>query len=528
MTRAVGVLLRAFARARLTDEAFRARHRVLRIILWLQLPILALVAILIADGSGPDLTMPGMDHTMGGEWVVRSMAVAMTACAVASMVVRSRRTAAAVVSLGLLLSSALLVSIGGGRTDLHFGFFLMVGLISLYQDWVPLLMAVLLVTAEHLVMGELAPAMLYSDGRAQADPVPYALLHAGFVLGTCAVQVAYWGFVDKADQETDRVRAEAEQTLRRTAERFEALVQDSTDVILVVGTDGHITSASTAVQRIMGYLQTDLIGTRYRELIHPDDHADLDFDKAAEVRVRHADGGWHWHDVNARDLSGNPAVAGFVVNHRDVSERRTFQERLVYEASHDALTALANRAELLRVLEHQLGAATSGVAVLYLDLDGFKQINDTYGHEAGDALLVSVAGSMQRSVLGADTAGRLGGDEFGVVLTQVRSAEDAIAVARRILADLARPVPFHGGALQPRASIGIALAGGSQLATDELLHRADTAMYHAKRDAGSQWRVYADGMLDPGASGAARALDDDLRRLHHQPVVTPAGGSHRA
>jgi diguanylate cyclase (GGDEF)-like protein/PAS domain S-box-containing protein len=522
MTRAVGGLLRAFARARLTDEAFRARHRVLRIILWLQLPILALVAILIADDSGAgDMTMPGMDHAMGGEWVVRSMAVAMTACAVASVVVRSRRTGAAVVSLGLLLSSALLVSIGGGRTDLHFGFFLMVGLISLYQDWVPLLMAVVLVTAEHLVMGELAPAMLYSDARAQTGPVSYALLHAGFVLGTCAVQVAYWRFVDQADQETDRVRAEAEQLLRRTAERFEALVQDSTDVILVVGTAGHITSASTAVLRIMGYRPNDLIGTRYRDLIHPDDHADLDFDKAAEVRVRHADGGWHWHDVNARDLSANPAVAGFVVNHRDVSERRTFQERLVYEASHDALTALANRAELLRVLEYQLGAAASGVAVLYLDLDGFKQVNDTYGHEAGDALLVSVAGSMQRSVLGADTAGRLGGDEFGVVLTQVRSADDAVAVARRILAELAQPVPFNGGVLQPRASIGIALAAGRPLATDELLHRADTAMYHAKRDAGSQWRVYADGMHDP--SRGTTTLDE--LRLHHQPVVTPDRGA---
>jgi diguanylate cyclase (GGDEF)-like protein/PAS domain S-box-containing protein len=536
MTRADAGLLRAFSQARLTDEAFRSRHRVLRVILWLQIPILGLVAVLIDDtGTGPagrdmaGTAMPGMDHSAGGDRLVWVMAAVMTACAVASLVVRSRRTGAAVVSLGLLLSSALLVSIGGGRTDLHFGFFLMVGLISLYQDWLPLLMSVLLVTAEHLVMGELAPTMLYSDPRAQTSPVPYALLHAGFVLATCAVQIAYWRFVDKAQQETDRVRAESERTLRRTAERFGALVQDSSDVILVVDADGRITSASGALTRIMGYLPGDLVQTPYRDLIHPDDYADLSFDGLTEVRVRQAGGDWRWHDVSARDLSEDPAVAGLVVNHRDVTERRAFQEQLVYEASHDALTSLANRAELLRTLEAQLGASESDVAVLYLDLDGLKQVNDTFGHVAGDALLVSLAGSLRRCVLGSDAVGRLGGDEFAVVLS-VQSADQAIAVANRILADLARPVSFNNIVLRPRASIGIALSAGAPLGTDELLHRADTAMYHAKRDSGSRWQLYVEGMHDPSSS--AITLEDDLRhavddgqlRLHYQPVVSLDSG----
>ena len=504
--------------ARLSDEVFQARHRVLRLILWLQLPILGVFALTFQPGD-----MAGMDHSMtGGRSLMWVMAAIMMACAVGGEFARGRRTGAALVSLGLLLSSALLVSIGGGRTDLHFGFFLVLGLISLYQDWLPLLMSVLLVTVEYLLMGEMAPMLLYSDPGAQGDPVGFALLHAAFVLAVCAVQVAYWGFVHQAQQETDRVRAESEQTLRRTAERFEALVQDSLDVIVVLDADGVVTSASAAAERVMGYRAGDLIGSEYHELIHPDDYDRLSPDRVAEVRVRNAGGAWHWHDVTIRDLTGHPAVAGVVVNHRDVSERRAFQERLVYEASHDGLTALANRAELLRTLSQHLAAAASGgsgVAVLYVDLDGFKQVNDTYGHEAGDALLVSVANSLQRSVLGSDTVGRLGGDEFAVVLTQLREVGHAETVAKRILAELARPVEVNGVRLRARASIGIAIADGSDaIETDALLHRADTAMYHAKRDALVNWRLYVDGMHDP--STGAMTLEDDLRR----PVVTLDSG----
>jgi diguanylate cyclase (GGDEF)-like protein/PAS domain S-box-containing protein len=499
---------RVLPQMRLSDQAYRVRHRALRWILWLQVPILALVAVFHDGIPGGSAATAGMPPDTGqGGLVIRLMLAALAGCLAGGSVLRGRRAGAAVVSLGLLLSAALLVSIGGGRTDLHFAFFLMIGLISLYQDWLPLLMSVVLVTVHHLVMGTLAPTMLYSDGASESEPVRYAVLHAGFVLGTCAIQVAYWGFAGRAQRETDEVREQGEQSLRRTAERFEALVQDSSDVTLVVDRAGRIVSASTAVQRIMGYRPADLAGTDHALLIHPDDRALLAAgpgpagnELRAEVRARQADGGWHWHDVTMRDLSGHPAVVGWVVNHRDVTERRMFQERLVYEASHDALTGLANRAELLRVLEQELAGPRAGRAVLYLDLDGFKQVNDSYGHEAGDALLISVARSLQRSVLGSDTVGRLGGDEFAVVLTKIDAFENAVAVANRILDDMARPVPVNGRLLLPRVSIGIALATPAGLQTDELLHRADTAMYHAKRDGTTSWRVYVEGMHDPGTT----------------------------
>jgi diguanylate cyclase (GGDEF)-like protein/PAS domain S-box-containing protein len=528
---------RLVPRARLSDESFHARHRALQIILWLQLPFLLFFGLRDSAGVG---TMAGMPHAVAAETLVRLMIVAMAGCAVAGVVLHGRRIGAATVSLGLLLGCALLVSIGGGRTDLHFAYFLAVGLISLYQDWLPLLMAVVLVTAEHLVMGLTAPMLLYSDREAIDEPIRYAFLHAGFVLGICAIQVVYWHFADRSQRENDRVRADADRQLRSNAERYEALVQDSSDVITVVDAGGLIMSASAAVQRIMGYPPAELIGTPYRELIHPEDRGQLregpgseEAEYRAEARARHADGGWYWHDLTVRDLTGNPAVAGVVINHRDVTERRAFQERLVYEASHDALTALANRGELLRTLEQRLAEAPgdgSRVGVLYLDLDGFKQVNDTHGHDAGDALLVAVADSLRRCVLGGDVVGRLGGDEFAVVLNQVTSVEDTVAVAKRILADLARPVRVSGVELRPRASVGIALAERGRAETDELLHRADTAMYHAKREGTTGWQLYVEGMHDP--STTTGTLEDELRHavdggqlvLHYQPVVVLENG----
>jgi diguanylate cyclase (GGDEF)-like protein len=189
-----------------------------------------------------------------------------------------------------------------------------------------------------------------------------------------------------------------------------------------------------------------------------------------------------------------------VISHRDVTERRMFQQRLEHEASHDALTGLPNRARLLAELGHRLADTTpgrAGLAVLYFDLDGFKQVNDMHGHETGDALLIEVARSMQRCVLGADTVGRLGGDEFAAVLNQISTPEDAIAVATRILADVAKSVMINGRAISARISIGIALAEPGSIDTDELLHRADTAMYHAKRDVRTSWRLYTASMQDP-------------------------------
>jgi diguanylate cyclase (GGDEF)-like protein/PAS domain S-box-containing protein len=298
----------------------------------------------------------------------------------------------------------------------------------------------------------------------------------------------------------------AETARRRGERRFEALVRSSSDVIAVVSEDGRQTYLSPSAEAVMGYRPADLTGEHFTVLLHPEDadraaalHASIAAGDAAEhrfdMRLRHGDGSWRWHELVARNLLLDPAVRGVVINHRDITERREFQDRLAYEASHDALTDLANRAAFLCALDDALAQArTQGhrSAVLYVDLNEFKQVNDTWGHDAGDAVLVGVAQVLRRSVLGADTVARLGGDEFGIVLAHIDADEHAEAVARRITAGLVEELPIGGGRhVRAGASIGIAVSRPDQQA-DDLLRQADTAMYGVKAQKINGWRSYVE------------------------------------
>ena len=524
---------------RLSEDTFAVRHRMLRTVLLWQLPLLAVVALL-HDRIEMLLQQPDGGH-MGGGVLIWVMVGATALCAALGWVVRSRRAGSLMVSLGLLLSAATLVHAGGGLTELHFAFFVVLGLISLYQEWLTLVLSVVMVAVHHMLVGFFMPRLMFSDPRAWRHPVAFALLHAVFVLAMCAVQLAYWRYIQRAQREKESVQEQAAAELRRREERYRVLVQDSCDVINVVDRGGLILSVSPAVEAVMGYRPEDLVGTRYRALIHPDDVDGVwrvEEGRSAqrtEVRARHADGTWHWHDVTVRDLTGHPAVGGIVVSHRDVTERREFQDLLQHEAAHDVLTGLVNRGALLRALDQARETLTRGqhLAVLFIDLNDFKPINDTLGHEAGDTLLVAVANAVQRSVLGSDTVGRLGGDEFAVILGDITSEDNAVAVATRILGALAEPVTVGGASIACTASIGIALTGSGDLSTDELLSRADAAMYHAKRAKDTGWAVYHDDMLQDGSDAALleqdlrHAVEQGLLHVEYQPIVSLDTGAWR-
>ncbi|GIF26715.1 hypothetical protein Ate02nite_94450 [Paractinoplanes tereljensis] len=305
-------------------------------------------------------------------------------------------------------------------------------------------------------------------------------------------------------------RESAEAEVRRVAAHFRELVQDSTDVIAVVGPDHRLAYLSPAIRHVTGFPLEFYLGSEYGVGIHEEDHA-----KAAtaladtiahpgvqqrfQMRLGHADGGWRWVEASMRNLLGNPDVRGIVITFRDVTEHRAMQEQLAHEASHDHLTGLVNRAAFLRGL-----AECPGASVLFIDLNGFKQINDAYGHRYGDAILVATAAVLDSCVRGDDLAGRLGGDEFGVVLTVANTPAEAVVVAERILAGLDQPVLVDGTVLHARASIGVAVAGPDAVDPATLLHRADTAMYYAKRSGGHTAQVYFDGMLTDQVAGAVR------------------------
>jgi methyl-accepting chemotaxis protein len=205
---------------RLSDAAFAARHRVLRAILWLHIPLVAAVAL--ATGEG----------TSGGNTVqLWGVITGILLCAVLGGRLQTRRAAAVTVSVGLLLGADGLVHAGGGLTDLHFHFFVVLALIGLYQDWVPFVLSVVLVAVHHLGVGLIAGDTVFSEGSHRADPLPWALLHAAFVLAMSAAQMAYWRFSAvaqrDADAERDRMARDAEQALRASADEAQRREADA-------------------------------------------------------------------------------------------------------------------------------------------------------------------------------------------------------------------------------------------------------------------------------------------------------------
>ena len=293
-----------------------------------------------------------------------------------------------------------------------------------------------------------------------------------------------------------RQRELADASLRRSEERLRALVRDGTEVIVEARADGGVTYVSPAAFPVLGYRPEDLRGRVLAGLVHADDrlaaaelHARLlagdgSSEHTAELRIRRADGDWRWHEVIARNMLGHPEVRALIVHYRDITERRAAQDRIAYAAAHDGLTGLANSPTVARDLERALAHGTRyqhPVGMLFLDLDGFKQVNDTFGHDVGDRLLKAVADVVRKTVRDTDTVGRLGGDEFGVVLTRVAGSEEALAVAARIIDGITRTATVGGLRFDVGCSVGVALAnpGGSDAST--LLRHADAAMYRSKR-----------------------------------------------
>jgi diguanylate cyclase (GGDEF)-like protein/PAS domain S-box-containing protein len=286
----------------------------------------------------------------------------------------------------------------------------------------------------------------------------------------------------------------------RAAERVErartdAILEDSSDLITLVGNDGRIASVSHSVEAILGFLPHEITGRPLHELIHPDDWAIADAvlarlpsgavrtQERAEWRVKHRNGYWLHVETVVNNRLHDPRVGAVVLTTRDVSERKAFEEQLRHRAFHDPLTQLANRALFHDRTQHALAREEryeQHVAVLFMDLDDFKLVNDRLGHAAGDQLLAGVAKRLRASVRSADTAARLGGDEFGVLLEGVVGPDEALCAAQRILAAFEEPFELEGTPVLVRPSIGVALAGREDTGADELHRNADLAMYAAK------------------------------------------------
>jgi diguanylate cyclase (GGDEF)-like protein len=328
----------------LPAEVWRIRHRTLTLLLWAHVP--AIFVFGVARGAG-------VLHSAAEAGVVGMMAGLARASG------DHRQLSAGATAVGLVMSSAVLVHLSGGTIEMHFHFFVMVCLLTLYQDWMPYLLAVGFVVVHHAVVGMAAPHAVYNHPAAVARPLLWALIHGLFVLGASAASIFAW-------------RLNEEQAL----------------------TD-HLTR---------------------------------------------------------------------------LPNRRVFADRL--------------RQALARAQR-----SNRSLAVLVLDLDGFKSVNDTFGHAVGDQLLGLVAERLRAVVRTADTAARLGGDEFAVLSEDIVGEAEAAYLAERLLDGLAAPFHVRGHEITVGGSVGIALNDPLSTA-DQLLVDADTAMYEAKRDPATRYCVH--------------------------------------
>ena len=287
-------------------------------------------------------------------------------------------------------------------------------------------------------------------------------------------------------------------TERRQAEAYKAqlaaMVESSDDAIIVEDLNGIITSWNAGAERIFGHQASEITGSSILALIPPDRHEEengiVNLVKSGS-RVDHFETVWRGKgkkpiDVSVtisavKDSDGN--IIGVSKIARDITERKASQKRIEYLAHYDPLTGLANRVLLADRMKTAIGNArrySFRLAVLFVDLDRFKPINDSLGHEIGDKLLKTVAERMRSTVREADTVSRLGGDEFVVLLSRVHAASDAAHVAKNIIAALSQPYHIEGHELLLTASIGISIYPDSGKDANNLLRRADEAMYSAK------------------------------------------------
>ncbi len=340
-------------------------------------------------------------------------------------------------------------------------------------------------------------------------------------------------------------RRKRENILRESEERFRAAFEQAAVGISQNGPDGRWLRANQKLCEIVGYTCEELLEKRFQDITHSDDlEADLGHVRrllagevetySMEKRYLRRDGSVVWVNVAlslVREPSGEPKY--FIAVVEDISERKILEQQLEHQAFHDPLTGLPNRALLLDRLGHALARTDRRgeyVAVLFLDLDGFKHINDSLGHEAGDRLLVDVAERLSRCVRTEDTIARFGGDEFVVLLEDLAGKEEAIRCAERLARQLRAPFMLSGEEVYVTISVGVVTSATPQDWAEDLLRDADAAMYEAKKKGKARY-----AMFDPSMKRRALErlkLENDLRRalqrsefvIHYQPQVRLESG----
>jgi diguanylate cyclase (GGDEF)-like protein/PAS domain S-box-containing protein len=578
-------------------DAWRRRHRLLVGLLAVHAVAILVYALLRGRGLPDGLA---------------DMAVPLLLALIAARC-PGRRLPAAIVSVGLLTCAALLTHLSGGVTEAYFDFFVVIVFLTLYEDWVPFVVAFVFVLVHHGVLGGLDPALVF--GGSHTDHWRLALIHAGFLVAAGAGLLAVWRFnedvrhrlralvdgsgdaiveIDRKgevvgwnaaaqamlgytseeiecrptsmlaapgrEEELEQLVASALRgepiqrqeidwarkggttvevaltlspiidagrpvgasiivhdmaerlALQEVERRFRDMVERVPAITYVAepGEDGHWNYVSPQIEVMLGYTPEEWLADPllWADRIHPDDRDQVVEEEvrfastreplACEYRMIARDGTVVWVRDDAvfrMRRRGRADVMDGILT--DITELKVMEMQLRHMAGHDHMTGLCNRhrfeEELGRALAHTLRYGTPA-ALLMLDLDGVKEVNDELGHHAGDTLLKLVAAGLRDRLRAVDTAGRLGGDEFGVLLPGVDEA-GALAVADDLveLMRLTR-VEVEGRSVGTTASVGITtLREGAEVDTQRLLMQADRAMYEAKHAGGDRVALYEAG-----------------------------------
>jgi diguanylate cyclase (GGDEF)-like protein/PAS domain S-box-containing protein len=625
----------------LPDEVWAQRHKWIVAVLWLHAPGVLLFALARHEPLVASL--------------IEASIVVVFGIAV-SRLRDYRRTSTVVTSVGLLTCSALLVRLSGGAIEMHFHYFVMVGVITLYQDWWPFLVAIAYVVLQHGLAGVIEPSAVYDHRSAITHPWTWAGIHGLFILGMSSAGIASWrlnesfltGVIERQEQleeaqEVGRLggwernlitgkaawstefyrllglepaavvpgpsaffacihpddraaveaglaatwesgnpyaadvriiradgihwlhcrakatafaegrpsavagtiqeiteRKEAEASLRETLSLLGATLDATADGILVVDSEGKITSFNQRFAELWR-LPEEILDTRdddkalafvVGQVADPDAFVakvrELYSRPEAESQdlIEFRDGRTFERFSTPQRVGGT--TVGRVWSFRDITERKRLERELSHQAFHDSLTNLANQALFRDRVDHALvRAARHGtcVGVLFLDLDNFKTVNDSLGHTTGDELLIAVAERLRACLRATDTAARLGGDEFAVLIEDVQAEAEVIRTAERMIGALQQPFQPSGREIFISASVGIAFGGlGSN--SDQLLRNGDLAMYTAKRRGKGCFETYHAEMHATAVDrlemevDLRRALTSGQLQIEYQPIFT--------
>lgn len=386
------------------------------------------------------------------------------------------------------------------------------------------------VTRQMQALGEKVVA-----GHNFRDPSAVALLEISSAdpIGdiTQALNTVTQGVVTRCQREFE--------VMQQSEARFRLLTENMSDLVCLHEATGIFTYVSPSCEALLGYQPSELTQQHPRQLLHPEDRrvfrrgergATQGSLQTLTYRLRHSSGHYLWVETRLRTLKDDAGqVVHLVSSSRDVTERKRVEAELERSALYDALTELPNRVlfndRLTQVLEREKRRPDNGFAVLFLDLDRFKTVNDTLGHTIGDALLVAIGARLQECVRPSDTVARLGGDEFTVLLTDIAGIKDAELAAERIRLAFTRPLEVPGYSLQTSVSVGIAMSATGYDRAEEILRDADIAMYHAKAQGRACYQTFTVELRERILSQLA--LEEDLREalrqgaleVYYQPIV---------